>query len=91
MLKDRSTKGSWKGANNNQRRKKSSYGDIHSINDRGIHEIYKTLGGVANGGGGPGGAGYSPGGSAPTSPWSSPLMGRKAMVSMSPSHQADRQ
>ena len=40
MLKDRGHKGSWKGGgSNNQRTKKKSYGNIHSINDRGIHEI----------------------------------------------------
>ena len=42
MLKDRGHKGSWKGgghSNNHARAKKKSYGNIHSINDRGIHEI----------------------------------------------------
>ena len=40
MLKDRGHKGSWKGGgSNNPRTKKKSYGNIHSINDRGIHEI----------------------------------------------------
>ena len=41
MLKDRGHKGSWKGggSNNHARTKKKSYGNIHSINDRGIHEI----------------------------------------------------
>ena len=45
MLKDRGHKGSWKGASNpNNRSKKKSYGNIHSINDRGIHEIYESFG-----------------------------------------------
>ena len=40
MLKDRGHKGSWKGSgSSNPRTKKKSYGNIHSINDRGIHEI----------------------------------------------------
>ena len=43
MLKDRGHKGSWKGGghsnNHHARAKKKSYGNIHSINDRGIHEI----------------------------------------------------
>ena len=40
MLKDRGHKGSWKGGgSSNPRTKKKSYGNIHSINDRGIHEI----------------------------------------------------
>ena len=73
MLKDRGHKASWKGTANNQRMKKKSYGNIHSINDRGIHEIYAA---IDNGGG----AGGSGGGSAPTSPWSSPLMGRKSIA-----------
>jgi hypothetical protein len=105
MLKDRGHKGSWKGATNNQRTKKKSYGNIHTINDRGIHEIHEMLGGVANGpnGSGPGGGGgsvsgpsmippscspatggssggSSGAGSVATSPWSSPLMGRKSVV-----------
>ena len=101
MLKDRGHKGSWKGGANHQRMKKKSYGNIHSINDRGIHEIYETLGGVANGrnanssgsssnlaamGVGGAGVGGGGGGSAPTSPWSSPLMGRKSIAVSSPLH-----
>ena len=58
MLKDRGHKGSWKGSASSQRTKKKSYGNIHSINDRGIHEIHEMLGGVANG---PGGSGGGPG------------------------------
>lgn len=94
MLKDRTHKGSWKTAANSQRMKKKSYGNIHTINDRGIHEIYETFtnGGAAGGGGqngqsGPsnGGGGYgggtgSSGSSAPNSPWSSPLMGRRSFM-----------
>ena len=100
MLKDRGHKGSWKGnvsGVSNARMKKKSYGNIHSINDRGIHEIYETLGGSgfgsnpnanngdAGNGGGPAGGG---GGSTPNSPWSSPLMGRKSIVTIAP--QLDR-
>lgn len=95
MLKDRGHKGSWKGSSGNARMKKKSYGNIHSINDRGIHEIYETLGGVSNGPGGGGGGGGSVtnlagagagGSSAPASPWSSPLMGRKSIAVSSPLH-----
>ena len=95
MLKDRGHKGSWKGnvaGVSNARMKKKSYGNIHSINDRGIHEIYETLGGSGfnanpnanNGDAGNGGPGIS----APSSPWSSPLMGRKSIVTIAP--QLDR-
>ena len=103
MLKDRGHKGSWKGVGGSggqSRMKKKSYGNIHTINDRGIHEIYESLGTVANGGNGNGGnAGNNgtnansgsnamPGSSAPSSPWSSPLMGRKSIVTIAP--QIDR-
>jgi hypothetical protein len=47
MLKDRGHKGSWKGSSNQSRTKKKSYGNIHSINDRGIHEIYESIGNSA--------------------------------------------
>ena len=84
MLKDRSNKGSWKGAQN-PRLKKKSYGNIYTINDRGIHEIFESFGGVV----GPSGtttAGRSlVGASAPTSPWASPKMGRKSVVTLAPS------
>eukprot|EP00095_Tigriopus_kingsejongensis_P008940 snap_masked-scaffold199_size265817-processed-gene-1.12 protein:Tk08940 transcript:snap_masked-scaffold199_size265817-processed-gene-1.12-mRNA-1 annotation:"1-phosphatidylinositol -bisphosphate phosphodiesterase epsilon-1-like" len=88
MLKDRTHKGSWKGVANNPRTKKKSYGNIHSINDRGIHEIYETFGGVANGSAGGSVSNLSSlgGASAPTSPWSSPLMGRKSIAVSSPLH-----
>jgi hypothetical protein len=46
MLKDRGNKGSWKGAQN-PRLKKKSYGNIHTINDRGIHEIFESFGGAS--------------------------------------------
>ena len=74
MLKDRGHKGSWKGASNPNRTKKKSYGNIHSINDRGIHEIYESFGNETHSTG-----------SAPTSPWSSPKLGRKSAVTVSPS------
>ena len=74
MLKDRGHKGSWKGASNPNRTKKKSYGNIHSINDRGIHEIYESFGGASDGSG-----------SAPSSPWSSPKLGRKSAITVSPS------
>ena len=100
MLKDRGHKGSWKGvAANNQRMKKKSYGNIHSINDRGISEIYETLGASAGPGGG-GGTSPQPGGpgglvvggpgSAPSSPWSSPIMGRKSVVTSAPTQFGER-
>ncbi len=77
MLKDRGQKGSWKSAAS----KKKSYGNIYSINDRGIHEIIETLGGAANGGGAAAPAGSAgANSSAPSSPWSSPLMGRKSLA-----------
>lgn len=72
MLKDRGHKGSWKGASNPARTKKKSYGNIHSINDRGIHEIYESFATEGSG-------------SAPSSPWSSPKLGRKSGVTVSPS------
>ncbi len=99
MLKDRGHKGSWKGgmgmaAHNSQRgTKKKSYGNIHSINDRGIHEIYETFGGASPNGAAPGTAGGGGGGggdSAPTSPWSSPLMGRKSVVTSAPTQFGER-
>ena len=71
MLKDRGHKGSWKGAGERNRTKKKSYGNIHSIIDRGIHEIYESFGDGS--------------GSAPSSPWSSPRLGRKSAVTISPS------
>ncbi len=90
-----------------QRAKKKSYGNIHSINDRGIHEIYETLGAVVSngaqrgdgghggGGGGAGGGQGGPGGgtgadSAPASPWSSPLMGRRSVVTSTPAQFGER-
>ena len=82
MLKDRGNKGSWKGSQN-PRLKKKSYGNIYTINDRGIHEIFESFGG-----GGPPGSpsiGGLAGTSAPTSPWASPKMGRKSVVTMAPS------
>ena len=96
MLKDRGHKGSWKGnmaGVSNARMKKKSYGNIHSINDRGIHEIYETLGGSGfgsnpNGSEAGGGNTLGSGSSAPSSPWSSPLMGRKSIVTIAP--QLDR-
>lgn len=66
MLKDRGHKGSWKGSGNPNRLKKKSYGNIHSVKDRGIYEIETA------------------GGSNPTSPWSSPLMGRKSVATIAP-------
>ena len=78
MLKDRGHKGSWKGASNPNRTKKKSYGNIHSINDRGIHEIYESFGG-------PNTTNNEGSGSAPSSPWSSPKLGRKSAVTVSPS------
>ena len=80
MLKDRGHKGSWKGASNPNRTKKKSYGNIHSINDRGIHEIYESFGSNATPSEGSVGSG-----SAPSSPWSSPRLGRKSAVTVSPS------
>ena len=77
MLKDRNHKGSWKGASNPNRTKKKSYGNIHSINDRGIHEIYQSLG--------PNATANEGSDSAPSSPWSSPRLGRKSAVTVSPS------
>ena len=95
MLKDRGNKNSWKGGAAgsaaavimNPRAKKKSYGNIHSINDRGIHEVYESLTGSPIGVGGSGG-GTGGGSSAPSSPWSSPLMGRKSIVTLAP--QGDR-
>ena len=75
MLKDRGHKGSWKGASNPHRTKKKSYGNIHSIKDRGIHEIYESFATDGT-------SGLS---SAPNSPWSSPKLGRKSAVTVSPS------
>ena len=76
MLKDRGHKGSWKGASNPNRTKKKSYGNIHSINDRGIHEIYESFATNTSEGGS---------GSAPGTPWNSPKLGRKSAVTVSPS------
>ena len=87
MLKDRGNKGRWKGGSQNPRLKKKSYGNIYTINDRGIHEIFESFGGVGGGGAsgtGSGGSGLT-GASAPTSPWGSPKMGRKSVVTMAPS------
>ena len=78
MLKDRGHKGSWKGASGPNRTKKKSYGNIHSINDRGIHEIIQSQSFASTDGSG----GLS---SAPNSPWSSPKLGRKSAVTVSPS------
>ena len=91
MLKDRGHKGSWKGnvgGVSNARMKKKSYGNIHSINDRGIHEIRETLGGSGIGANPNAADGSNAVGSAPSSPWSSPLMGRKSIVTIAP--QLDR-
>ncbi len=82
MLKDRSNKGSWKGAQN-PRLKKKSYGNIYTINDRGIHEIFESFG--PGGAAGPGSGSGLTGASAPTSPWGSPKLGRKSVVTMAPS------
>ena len=83
MLKDRGNKGSWKGGQN-PRLKKKSYGNIYTINDRGIHEIFESFGGSGVAGGSSLGSGLA-GASAPTSPWGSPKMGRKSVVTMAPS------
>ncbi len=99
MLKDRGHKGSWKGASNPNRTKKKSYGNIHSLSDRGIAEIYESFGNTGhataatnadNGsipslGAGTGNGAGAGTGSAPTSPWASPKLGRKATVTISPS------
>ncbi len=92
MLKDRGHKGSWKGTANPSRAKKKSYGNIHSINDRGIAEIYESFGTnpasslvtSSVGGGSDGMTGASVGNSAPTSPWASPKLGRKSTITTSP-------
>ena len=45
MIKE-SSKGSWKTASPVSRVKKKSYGNIHSIKDRGIHEISESMPGT---------------------------------------------
>jgi len=49
MLKGRG-KGNWKGSQN-PRLKKKSCSNIHTINDRGIHEILESFGGSSVAGG----------------------------------------
>ena len=63
-----------KGVSGPNRIMKKSNGNIHYINDRGIHEISFASTDSSSG--------LS---SAPNSPWSSPKLGRKSAVTVSPS------
>lgn len=108
MLKGRgNNKGNWKGAQN-PRLKKKSYSNIHTINDRGIHEIFESFGGSAAGesqyfqvgqivhyksqknhnkylGFVGSSSNTLSASSAPTSPWTTPKVARKSVVTIAPS------
>jgi len=60
--------------------KMSSY----SINDRGIHEIYESLSGGGDGLNFGFGGAANGGASAPSSPWNSPLLARRSVVTSGP-------